>query len=223
MEATFPQKVRRAGAPARNTRRSACVLARTIALRMARLECSRESAAAAHPQRVPHQTTLCTSLHTSVHLLCTTPTRRSVRRQHLPRVHTTHHAHMHALPVVGSSSDSAAAAAASKHHTAESMQHAAAHPSQRSAPLPLARRLCVSSALSSALDSQSDSPAASLAPARQLFSVSSPAMAAAQFLPAATPATPSPCPRPPARVPSLPPPRAWPPAHTLLAEVGGTA
>ena len=43
-------------------------------VRTARLERTRESAAAAHPQRVPHHNTPCTSLHTTVHMLYTTTT-----------------------------------------------------------------------------------------------------------------------------------------------------
>ncbi len=209
MEATFPQKVRRAGAPARNTRRSACVLARTIALRMARLECSRESAAAAHPQPVPHHTTLCTSLHTSVHLLCTTPTRSSVRRQHMPRVHTTHPAHTDAHFHSGSRA-APQSQQQCQQHAAESMQYAAAQSSQQPSLHTHAQRNTGSATALSALIPQPATAAASFAPARQHNTASSTAMAADQPLPAAKQPRPRPYTRPRVRVATPPCP------HTKL-------
>ena len=167
MESHVPEKVRRAGAPAHDTRRFSRARARANATHMGRSEHAGEIATPEHLHTMLHATSLCTTPHRSAQQISSTATTNNTHRRHAARKHTTHHAHAHAHPVVGSSSDSAAAAAASQHHTAESLQQAAAHPSQRSSPHTHARRNRGSTAPPSALDSQPDSPAAPFAPAHE--------------------------------------------------------
>ncbi len=207
MEATFPRKVRRAGAPARNTRRSACALACTYALRREGLERTRESAAAAHPQPVPHHTTLCTSLHTHVHLLSTPLTRSSACRQHMPRMHTTHLAHTDAHFHPGSRAASRSQQDCQQ-HTAEIMQHAAAHSSRRPSLHARARRDAGSAISFAAFVPQPAAAAASVVAAQQHNAVSSTAIAANQLMSAAVQSRFRSCTRSHVRVATPPSPHA---------------
>ena len=125
MESHVPKKVRRAGAPAHDTRRFSRARARANATHVGRSAHASEIATPEHLCTVRHTTSLCTTPHNSAQQISSTATANHAHRQHAARKHTTHHAHTHAHPVVGSCTDQAAAAAASKHHTAESMQHAA--------------------------------------------------------------------------------------------------
>ena len=206
MESHVPEKVRRAGAPAHDTRRFSRARARANATHMGRSEHAGEITTPEHLHMMLHATSLCTTPHRSAQQISSTAATNNTHRQHAARKHTTHHAHTHAHPVGGSPTEPTAAAAANKHHTAEIMQHAAASSSsRRSASHEHAQLNRGSAAFSSAPESQTDTSATSFAQARQLISVSSAAMAATQFMPAAMHATPSPRTRPHARVATLPP------------------
>ena len=113
-----PAEVRRAGAPARDTRRFSRARARANVTRVGRPAHTGETTTPEHLHIVLHTTSFCTTSHNSAQQLFRTTTADDAHRQHTARKHTTHHAHTHAYPVVGSPTDPAAAVAITAEHAA---------------------------------------------------------------------------------------------------------